>query len=241
MEVAEGITGRFKDAQWANAKLDIIVGGAGGIGSWLTFFLARLGTNNIAVYDFDDIEVHNIGGQLYPLADVSSQKLESLADTINRFSDFSISTIPTKYEGQSGSNVMFSAFDNMIARKQMVEKWYSRQLERRAAGLVKPEDVNVFIDGRMEAEQAIIYIVDSISDYKQYQSELFDDDAVELGPCTFRATTHNAAIIGGYMVAALTNVISNKKMGGKFKAVPYKITYELPTFTFNADYNESTS
>ena len=241
METAEGITGRFKDAQWANANLDIIVGGVGGIGSWLTFFLSRLGTNDITIFDHDDIELHNIGGQLYPVPDIGVGKVDSIYNTIVKYSDFRITTMPTKYVGQVATNVMFSAFDNMIARKQMVEKWYSRQLERRKDGLVKPEDVNIFIDGRMEAEQAIIYIVDSISDYKKYQSELFDDDAVELGPCTFRATTHNAAIIAGNMVAVLTNAISNKKLGGKFKSVPYKITYELPTFTYNAEYNDPVS
>lgn len=235
METQEGITGRFKDAQWANANLEIIIGGAGGIGSWLTFFLSRLGNNNIALYDYDAIELHNVGGQLYPVKDLDRLKTDSLAETVSTYSDFNIITMSEKYVGQSASNVMFSAFDNMKARKEMVEAWYNHQLQKRAEGTARPEDVNIFIDGRMEAEQGFVYAVDSVSDYKRYMAEMFDDSEIQLGPCSFRATTHNAAILAGQMVAVLANHISNKKMGKKLKAVPFKVTYELPTMTYTIE------
>ena len=52
---------RFKDAPWFPvASEPVLIGGAGGIGSWLTFFLAKIGFSPI-VYDFDTIEEHNLG------------------------------------------------------------------------------------------------------------------------------------------------------------------------------------
>ena len=47
---------RFKGASWfPQGNERVLVGGCGGIGSWLTFFLARIGYLP-AVYDFDEID-----------------------------------------------------------------------------------------------------------------------------------------------------------------------------------------
>ncbi|MHA1199668.1 MAG: hypothetical protein ACTSQF_10110, partial [Candidatus Heimdallarchaeaceae archaeon] len=59
---------RFRDASWfgnvETLTTPIVVGGAGGIGSWLTFFLARMLSNNyIFLYDFDTVEEVNMAGQ----------------------------------------------------------------------------------------------------------------------------------------------------------------------------------
>ena len=49
---------RFKDATWFGANLECIIGGCGGIGSWLCFLLTGAGFR-ITVVDFDKIEAHN--------------------------------------------------------------------------------------------------------------------------------------------------------------------------------------
>lgn len=233
---------RQKDAPWSDVAMDITVGGAGGIGSWLTFLLARLNDKNtIYVYDDDEIEVLNIGGQLYPTTDVGRYKVDALSVAIDLYSNFNIAARPMKFDKSSyPTPVMFSAFDNMKARKDMAEMWIEYQKEKKRKNLkmgdgLTRNDFNIFIDGRMEAEQAIIYAVDSIDDYRRYMDEFFDDSEVALGPCTFRATSHNAALIAGQMVTILTNKVFNVKHGGKFRTVPFKVTYELPTMTYNIE------
>lgn len=218
---------RFDEAPWYSA-LTISVGGVGGIGSWLTLLLSRLG-HTIYVYDDDVIEKTNIGGQLYKTTSVGARKDEHTSRIAVDFSGNHNIIASGRFTDDSPiSNIMFAAFDNMKYRKLMVEKWYANQL-------TKPKidkEINIFIDGRMEAETAIIYVVKSPADYKRYMAEMFDDSEVKDAPCSFRATSHNPAILSGLLVSVFNNHIANKLEGTKFREVPFKITYELPTLTF---------
>jgi len=56
--------GRFKDTPWFDTLNDsyITVFGAGGVGSYLTFFLNRAGAN-IIVVDMDTVDDGNLGLQ----------------------------------------------------------------------------------------------------------------------------------------------------------------------------------
>lgn len=219
---------RFDEAPWYSA-LTISVGGVGGIGSWLTMLLSRLG-HTIYIYDDDIIEKTNIGGQLYKTASVGSRKDEHTSRLAAEFSGNHNVIASGMFDNASPvSNIMFAAFDNMKYRKMMVERWYANQL-------AKPKidkEINIFLDGRMEAETAIIYAVKSPADYKRYMAEMFDDSEVKDAPCSFRATSHNPAILSGLLVAVFNNHITNKLSGTKFREVPYKMTYELPTLTFD--------
>lgn len=219
---------RFDEAPWYSA-LTISVGGVGGIGSWLTLLLSRLG-HTIYVYDDDIIEKTNIGGQLYKTTSVGSRKDEHTSRLAAEFSG-NHNVIPSgRFINDSPvSNIMFAAFDNMKYRKMMVERWYANQKAKSKIA----KEVNVFIDGRMEAETAIIYVVKSPTDYKRYMDEMFDDSEVADAPCSFRATSHNPAILSGLMISIFNNHVANKLEGTKFREVPYKITYELPTLTFD--------
>ena len=64
---------RFNLADWYSPNLKIVIGGVGGIGSYLSFFLSRQEAE-LFVYDFDTIEEHNLGGQLYRTNDIGSKK-----------------------------------------------------------------------------------------------------------------------------------------------------------------------
>ncbi|KKK73235.1 hypothetical protein LCGC14_2895880, partial [marine sediment metagenome] len=66
-------------------KLDIPIAvvGAGGIGSWTTLALTRMGCNDITVIDFDKVEAHNVGSQIFTEDDIGKTKVEALADKIS--------------------------------------------------------------------------------------------------------------------------------------------------------------
>lgn len=226
---------RFKDAPWFK-QYPITIGGVGGIGSWLSLLLAR-GGHSLILYDMDTVELQNMGGQLYAAHHVGKTKTAAVKDIVLKFANNeAVQTFGKFTEDSFVTDITFSAFDNMEARKIMSEKWFAYQMSKVAArkdlsGKKNPEEVNIFIDGRMEAETFIIYVVDSPERYKRYQAELFDDSLIPNAPCSFRATSHNPAILAGNMVAVLNNMIANKIKGRKIRNVPYKIEYELPTFT----------
>ena len=208
---------RFSDASWFSPGVETLIGGAGGIGSWLTFFLARQECD-IYLYDDDMIDETNLGGQLYAKSFIGVNKATAMNTISSGYCDNSI-TCMGRYEKDSFSMpIMFSAFDNMTARKTMFNRWK------------ECEDRKIFIDGRMLAESAQIISVTKDNEDK-YEEELFEDSEVEDQPCSMKATSHCGAITAGYMVATFNNYMANSISEHAFREVPFKTTIELPTLT----------
>ena len=119
-------TSRFKDAPWfAKEEINTVIGGAGGIGSWLTLLLCRAGFTPV-VYDFDRLEEHNLAGQMYSKQDAISNKLKvtALKENCKAFADTDINIFSERITEETMShNYVFSAFDNMKARKDMFGAW----------------------------------------------------------------------------------------------------------------------
>lgn len=211
---------RFKDAPWfPKVNETVMIGGAGGIGSWLTLFLTRAGFVPF-VYDFDTIEAHNLGGQLFRPSDIGSSKVRAIHNIISEFTGQSITTINERITATSPAHhFMFSAFDNMQARKDLFEIW-KRSI---ATCPVTP----IFIDGRLEMEQLQIFCVtpDKIDDY---QAQLFDDAEVEDAPCTMKQTSHSAAMIATLMTAFFTNHMTNIYEREVVRDVPFYHEFFIP-------------
>ena len=211
---------RFKDASWFPKEYEpVMIGGAGGIGSWLTFFLTRAGFSPI-VYDFDIIEEHNLGGQLFRTDDIGKQKVHAMQDMTKIFCGADIITINERITTESPTHhFMFSAFDNMKARKDLFEVW------RRSISTCPV--IPIFIDGRLEMEQMQIFCVtpDRIHDY---EAQLFDDADVEDAPCTLKQTTHSAAMIASLMTAFFTNHMTNIHERKNVRDVPFYHEFFIP-------------
>jgi molybdopterin/thiamine biosynthesis adenylyltransferase len=212
---------RFKDAPWFPERDELVmIGGAGGIGSWLTFLLVRAGFKP-TIYDFDVIEEHNIGGQLFRTDDIGIRKVDALHRIIKDYCGEEINTFSEMITDESPSHYfMFSAFDNMKARKDLFEVW-----KKSIDGCpVTP----VFIDGRLVMEQLQIFCV-TPDKIEQYETKyLFDDAEVEDVPCTIRQTSHSAAMIASHMVAFFTNHITNIYEREVVRDVPFFYEYFIP-------------
>ena len=204
---------RFRDASWFE-KIDkfvvpIIVGGAGGIGSWLTLFLSRMlpPTSYIMLYDFDKVEEVNLAGQLFKVSDIGLPKVLAVSNIVIDFSGYNkIVAHNERYDSESlRSPIMFSCFDNMKARKDMFENWMLEAKEY-------PE--SIFIDGRLNAEQFQVFYVTLENALVYKEKHLFDDSEVEDANCSYKQTTHFAAAIAAKMVQGFTGFLDS--------------TYELP-------------
>jgi len=218
---------RFKDIEWyVPSGIACLVGGAGGISSWLIFLLSRAGFT-CTVFDDDIIEEHNLGGQLYANDHVGRLKVESLSDTVSRYTGQWLDTVDTRYDSYSiNHELMFCGFDNMQARKDFYLRWKEK---------VNEEDTDkglcLFIDGRLLAEQYQIIAIRGTDEDRMQQYEekyLFTDDEVDDAVCTIRQTSHIAAMMAGNMVSIITNHIANHKTRHNVRYIPFFTSYLGP-------------
>ena len=236
---------RFKDAPWfPKEETNVIVGGAGGIGSWLTLMLSRAGFYPV-VYDFDRLEGHNLAGQLYTKedAEIGALKVDALKGLCKHFADTDITVMAEKYTKDSMShNYVFSAFDNMQARKDMFAAWkeYVKEWEdfKDIADAAHIPNISlsepIFIDGRLTAEQMQIFCV-TPDKIEEYEKHLFDDTEVQDAPCTMKQTSHSAAMIASHMVGFFTNHMTNNAVGEKDRTVPFFWEYFIPINYINEE------
>lgn len=220
---------RFRGLDWFPEKQfghHAIVGGCGGIGSWLCLFLAKSGYN-FQVHDPDTIELHNLGGQFFKLSDIGRHKVTSVLSHIRTLGCKGIySGLSKRIESDFNLNysvfAVFSAFDNMDARKTLFNAFKEK------------EECNIFIDGRLEAENFQVFCVLKSDEnaIKTYEEEyLFNSSEVEDVPCTMKQTSHIAAMIASTMVSLFNNCMSNQNNGMKIRNVPFLTTFSGPAFS----------
>ena len=212
---------RFQGLDWYsqdNAPV-VVVGGAGGIGSWLSFFLARANFN-VILSDFDTVEEHNIGGQLFKRSQIGRYKAEAVGRNVSEFSTNTINAQIVKITEETATHeFMFSAFDNMDARRDMFKAW-----KRSWNSINRP----IFIDGRLNAEQFQIFCVTPENADEYEKVHLFNDSEVEDAPCSAQQTTHTAAMIAGHMVGFFTNHITNINLRDEVREIPFMYEYFTP-------------
>lgn len=226
-EVGDETTARFSGAMWFEEiqKRSIIIGGQGGISSWLTLLLSRMHPSAIYTFDPDTVEVVNLAGQLFSLEDAGRRKCDAINRTVQRFSDYhKINSIPELYTSESISGpIMFCGFDNMAARKVFYLNWKKFVSEM-------PKDTRkeaLYLDGRLNAETFQILCIrgDSEWDKVTYESQyLFSDAEAEHALCSFKQTAFMANMIAGTMTNLYVNHCAN--LVGGCRTIPFYTSYE---------------
>lgn len=218
---------RFKDADWYGERPTIIVGGAGGIGSWTTLLLARAGFNQILVYDNDSYDQTNIAGQFVTRNHIGKRKTRSLQELVSTFTGGYIVTKTESYnENSLDGNILIAGFDNMKARRDMFTV-FKRRLESDKNALL--------IDGRLFAEGLHIYCVTS-ENADWYESEkLLSDEEIPDEMCTLKQTSHVAAMIASFIVSIVTNHVCNVKNDIELRTVPPVFKINIPNMFIRYD------
>lgn len=215
---------RFKSAPWfqEGVKPSVLIGGAGGIGSWLTILLNRAGFETY-VYDFDKLEEINMAGQLFMHQSIGMTKVDALAEITRALCREEIIANFVKVDENTMTNeIVFAAFDNIKARKDMFTTWAQNYKGRKDA---------IFIDGRLTAEQLTIFSIrgDDEVGIEEYKTDHLPDDSVipEL-QCTLRQTSHGAAMIAAHMIEMFTNWYSHVLGTDESRNVPFFWEYIIP-------------
>ena len=194
----------------------VTVIGAGGIGAATVVALAKTGFENIAVYDFDTVEEHNLPNQLLPMR-VGDQdtlqwaKTTALFHLVHDLADISITPINERYTDQPLGEIVISAVDSLDARRSL---WSQVQ---------QSMDTLFFLDGRMAITSMDLYAIDMLDEeaVAGYTQSL-DGKAEEL-PCTARATMFNSFIIAGHLVALLVAYLNSWQH-------PWRFYYNVRSF-----------
>lgn len=192
------------DPEKLTQKIAII--GAGGIGSWTTLALLKMGCQHISVFDFDKVEEHNIGSQLYGIGDIGKTKVQAVIDRLQSLTEL----LPTVIEKEltpeniaetlSDFDIVISAVDSIDVRRDL----YSHL----------PSSVKWFIDGRMAGNAIEIYTINNPTDMEFYDTTLFKDTDSLPVACSASSVIYNTFVISG-LIADIISQITNEKVPPK--------------------------
>lgn len=233
----ESDTIRFSSAVWFEKvkTMTITVAGLGGIGSYVTFLLARLKPAALIVYDHDVVDETNMSGQLYSISDCGKNKGIAIANICRLFANYStIFKYNMFMQDSEIKPVAICGFDNMEARKTFFNAWLTLIIplttEERAKCL--------YIDGRLAAEELQVYCftgndADSISKYMN--NCLFTDAEADETVCSYKQTSFMANMIGSLITNLFVNFVTNLCDPIMYRDLPFLTSYDASIMFFKTE------
>ena len=223
-------TSRFSSAIWYDAvqKSTVLLAGVGGIGSYVSLLIARMHPTQLIIYDPDKVEIGNMSGQLHSVDFCGEYKTTSCA-YLNRTIGYYFNTCAFNKcynECSRTQDIMICGFDNMAARKIFFDNWLAHVLDSNY-----PEKC-LYIDGRLSAESYQIFAIQGTDEraIKEYKEKwLFDDSEAEETICSYKQTSHMAAMIASNMVNIYVNHMANQCSPIIPRDVPFFMEYNAET------------
>lgn len=228
---------RFSGALWYNEAENhsITIGGCGGIGSWVAFAIARLGTA-ITIFDPDRVEAANMSGQLFSKNNIGTYKGSVLSDLAVKYSDnYKIYAYSRRIEPRDITPITICAFDNMEARKLCFEAWYTKMIYS------DHKENFLFIDGRLSMEDMQVFCIHGkdIKNITRYRNQfLFSDKEAEAPLCSAKQTTHCAMMIGSLITGLYINFCYNRASEDKLflRPLPFLTMYSAVFNNMTVEY-----
>lgn len=220
---------RFSSAAWFSKVQEktIVLAGLGGIGSYVSLFLSRLNPEQIILFDYDEVDSSNLGGQLYNKNQIGTFKVTSAVENMMEFSNYyNIIAYSTRYNPSITQDIMICGFDNMEARMQFFKAWCNH-----VNNSEHPENC-LFIDARLNAEEFQIFCIqgEDINSISKYKKEfLFDDNLVNNPLCSYKQTSHIAAMLASFVINYVTIFCMNE--AAKIHN-PNSVDIILPNFVY---------
>lgn len=180
----------FFDPNIVKKPIKVYVVGAGALGSHIVDILASIGIRDITVYDFDNVEIHNIPNQVYKLSDVGTPKVEALARHVKAKMGYDINPINKKLTSLQDDGInegyLIVATDTMKANLSLLTQ--ARETKVRAA-----------IEAKMSVSNGLVYFFKPQSpfQFKRWRENWADNDPEGIVACSERACAVNIHLIAG--------------------------------------------
>ena len=163
-------------------KYPIHIIGVGATGSFVAMELARMGCPVLNIYDFDELEIHNIPNQYYDTQDLGKPKVEALAEKLKLINPsivvnaYNSKVLPKASEEGKGidemSGYVFLLVDSMKTRKELWE------------AVKKNKNIVHCWESRLGSDQARVYSLDmSVKNFDKYEQDFYEDDNAEVSAC----------------------------------------------------------
>ena len=129
---------------------------------------------------------------------------------------------------------MICGFDNMEGRKNAFLTWKSTF----ANNYVDKKEY-LFIDGRLSSEMFQVFVIQGDDKYaiQKYEEDwLFDDTDADLEDCTFKQTSHMAAMIASYITMYFVNWCNNEDVRNLPRRIPWFTEFNAVLNTHKYEY-----
>lgn len=195
---------RFSDIIPAEAmsNLSVTIVGAGGIGAPAALSLAKMGVSRIKIYDPDNVDVPNLGTQMYSHRHLGKSKVAALKRYLKQQAEWcEVEAVPDWFTNQEvDTPVLISAVDSLEVRRQIWSHVYQNT------------DVSFLVDPRMGAEVLnVITVIPKVE--RKYYEKTLEGTAVE-APCTAKATFYTGLVAGAMTAQAVKAWVVNERKDG---------------------------
>ena len=182
--------------------------GCGAIGSSAATQICRMGGTDFILYDYDKVDIVNIGVSQYNNSDIDKYKVDALEQHLIAINpQVNVDKFNERFEHYSprSNDIAILGFDSMEARLEAV-------MIMCKINSVKPKFI---IDGRMGAEHYQQYIFDNPT-FTKYKKELYSDESGSVEPCNAKATSYCSNMSGSFIANAVRKLITNQPYNRKF-------------------------
>lgn len=163
----------FDVEKWNKEKKTISIVGCGATGSWVALSLAKMGIENVALYDFDEVEEHNLPNQAFGKEYIGWNKAAAMEDIIEKQTGLQYEVFNRKVTKEKLGNIVFLLVDSMKAREEIFNNCTLNPLN------------DLVIETRLMLRGGYLHVINT-KDFQQigrFKETLYSDDEAEVSAC----------------------------------------------------------